>query len=145
MKKSVLILIVFLSFLVMSCDTGVGAETGTESGTIRIVSITPEGPYTEGISYNFTVQVAYTLENIDEAEITVGFGTQESDGSSTTSIDSSEVVTLTTTEMTKTYTFSKTLYDATPDENILRTSLKPYPVSGSYTPYDSESLVVTVQ
>ncbi len=129
-----------------SCDTGSGSvlEIDNGIGTIRIVSLSPAGSYNTGTSYDFTVQIAYTLENTDDAEIIVGFGELESDGSSSTTHSAEEIVTPTTIEVFKTYTFSKILFDASPDENIFKVFLNPYPVSGSYTPFDTEYQVVTV-
>jgi hypothetical protein len=138
-----LILISAINFT--SCDTGVGAEIDNGTGSIRIVSISPVGPYNDGTSYDFTVQVAYTLENTDDAEIIVGFGERDSDGSSSTTHSAEEIVTPTAIEVFKTYTFTKTLFDATSSENIFKVFLNPYPVSGIYTPYDTEYQVVTVQ
>jgi len=141
--RNLLLGLILISAITLTSCEGIGADNGV--GTIRIISISPAGPYNDGTDYDFTVQVAYTLENTDDARIYVGFGVRESDGSSTTSIDAEEIVNPTTTEEFKTYTFSKTLNDASPDENIFRASLNPYPVSGSYTSYDSVNQVVTVQ
>lgn len=140
-------LILIGSIFMGSCGSGTEIDNGI--GTIRIVSLTSvpsDDPYNDGVSYDFTVVVAYTLENTDDAEIVVGFGEQAADGlSAWFSHDDSEIVTPTSVEVTKTYTFSKTLYDATsPDVNIFAVSLNPYPVDGIFTPYDSEDRIITV-
>ncbi|MDC7240672.1 MAG: hypothetical protein PQJ50_09960 [Spirochaetales bacterium] len=131
-------------FAVLSCSGGSSTDLG--SGTIRLVSITPEGPYTDGDSEDFTVVVAYTMVDADEAEIYIGFGYRDG----TTSYvygSASEIVGPTSTEVTKTYTFSKVMNNYIADgydENIFDVSLDPYPVEGTFTPYDGETLSITV-
>ncbi len=130
-------------FALASCNGG-GSDIG--SGTIRIVSGSPSGPYTEGTSEAFTIVVAYTMADADDAEIVVGFGYQDNDGSSTIYHSATEVVGPTDSEVTKTFSFTKSLIDYTDqhDDNIFKIILKPYPVEGTYTPYDSETVTITV-
>lgn len=143
--KIILGLILISAIAFTSCDTGVGDEIDNGIGTIRIVSLSPTGPYNNDNSYDFTVQIAYTLENTDDAKIFIGFGERDSNGTSRTTQSAEEIVTPTANEVFKTYTFTKILSDATPKENIFNVSLDPYPVSGSYSPYDSKYQVVIVQ
>ena len=135
-------MIIFLTVFCLGCDIGSGPGEG--SGTVRLVSISPGGPYTANQTYNFTVEVGYTLLDVQEAQIVVGFGSRASDGSTSTAVDVEDLTGPAETEVIKSYSFSKKLYNSSPDENILRVSLKPYPVTGVYSPYDSENQVVTV-
>lgn len=121
-----------------------GPEISTSNGTIRIVSLAPTGPYIDGISYDFSVQVAYTLTYSDDAQIFVGFGYCEPDGFVGFNISVEDIVSPTASEVIKTYTFSESLYDADPNEELIVVFLTPPPVDGSYTPHDSEFQVITV-
>jgi hypothetical protein len=132
----------------VSCSTGTSPDTGSQpndgTGTIRIVSYTPIGPYVAGTEYDFTVVVAYTLQGASQAEIAIGFG-GEDDGSSTVGYSAGEVVSSTATEVTRTYTFSETMQDAAPRTDIIDVALQPSPTSGSFQLYDWETVAIQVE
>lgn len=137
-------LILIGSFFMVSCNSGTGTDIDNGSGTIRIESLLPGGPYVELDGDTFTVEVAYTLIDTDQAEISVGFGERDTDGLSSVRIWDSEVVPATATEVIKTLTFYAYLSDWAPNENIFKVFLDPYPTPDSYSPYDTDYDVVVV-
>ena len=74
MKRALIALLFALSILTLQTCTTEGI-----SGTIRILSVTPNSGLVEGTPTDFVVEVEYELSNTDYGELNVGFNTISAD------------------------------------------------------------------
>lgn len=146
MKNKLLFLIFAITLIILSCtDPGSTVSTIEPSGTIRIVSITPEGPFLDGMSYNFTVKIAYTLKNIDKAELHCGVGEYTSDTRSITSLSINKTVVTADSETFLTFNFTDYIFDETDFDNYIGASITPITDETSYVSYASDKKIIEVQ
>ena len=76
MKKNRILFLstISLTLIFFACENG---STDTGTGTIRIISVTPDSGLIDGEYTDFTVVVAYTLEGVDQAYLSVAYNTYE--------------------------------------------------------------------
>jgi hypothetical protein len=72
MKRAVVLLICLVFFVaVQSCD--LGGNDGLASGSIQILSVTPNSGLTDDTPTDFVVEVEYELSQASQGELVVGF------------------------------------------------------------------------
>ncbi len=86
MKQSKYIFIFFLFAVVVSLSaTTANAQNSGQSkqenpDKIRIVNVTAASPVIDGAENEFTIEIEYTLESIDEGSVAIGFNVIDSGG-----------------------------------------------------------------
>ncbi len=86
MKQSKYTFIFFLFAVIVSLSaTTVNAQNSDQSkqentDEIRIVNVTAASPVIDGAENEFTVEIKYTLESMDEGSLAIGFNVTDSGG-----------------------------------------------------------------
>ncbi|MDQ3322893.1 MAG: hypothetical protein M3525_10770 [Acidobacteriota bacterium] len=73
----------FLMLLAVFSATAANAQNANQSKAenqdkIRIVSVTAASPVVDGVENEFTIEIEYTLETMDEGSVAIGFNVNDS-------------------------------------------------------------------
>jgi len=125
--------------MLTACPTGGSASSAV--GTISIDSVTPDSGLQDGSTYTFTVTVTYSL-NTGQGEINVGFNNGSAVNSYT--IIDSQIVDA--GDATIVFTVDAAAKDwGTAGDFKVYANISEYPHAASWSPIDTDSMVLTLQ
>lgn len=78
MRKREKFFVFFLAMLTVFCASAANAQSKPDK--MRVVNITADYPITDGVENDFTIEIEYTLESMDEGTLAIGFNLNDLNG-----------------------------------------------------------------